>query len=302
MELDKRINGTTILTGLIGNPVGHTVSPFLHNSLFTALGINGIYVPLQVPSGGLKDAVMGLKATGFSGFNVTIPYKEEVCEFLDVISADARLLGAVNTVKISDGKLYGFNTDADGFIRAFEDRTGTNFKQKKVSILGAGGTARTLAIRIALEGAERIDIINRTITRAMELAEAINKIAVNPECTNKRVFAFASGTQEAIQALKDCDIMINTTSVGMHPEINHCPISQDFVFGSNQIIYDVIYNPAQTKLLTNANAFGCKIFNGSSMLLYQGVQAFEIFLDRKVPPQIVSDLTESFLIDARPFI
>lgn len=295
MRLDMRVTGTTKLTGLIGNPVEHTVSPVLHNSLFNALGINGIYVPLKVPAGSLKDAVKGLKAADFTGFNVTIPYKEEILEYVDEVSEEVKLLGTVNTVKIADGKLYGFNTDADGFIRAFREQTGTGFEQKQVCLLGAGGTAKALAVKIAMEGAAKVSIINRTGTKAIELATAVNKVLEKTGSSEKIAFAALAGTAEALQMLSSCGIIVNTTSVGMHPDTVSSPIQQDFALQSRQIVYDVIYNPAQTKLLQAAKAIGCKTVNGAGMLYYQGLKAFEIWMDTTVPEEISVSLSTEFL-------
>lgn len=295
MHLDMRVTGTTKLTGLIGNPVEHTVSPVLHNSLFNVLGINGIYVPLKVPAGSLKDAVKGLKAAGFTGFNVTLPYKEEILEYMDEVSEEAKLLGTANTVKIADGRLYGFNTDADGFIRAFREQTGTSFEQKQVCLLGAGGTAKALAVKIAMEGAAKVSIINRTETKAIELATAVNKVLEKTGSSEKMAFAAPSGTAEALQILSSCGIIVNTTSVGMHPDTVSTPLQQDFVLQSKQIVYDVIYNPAQTKLLTDAKARGCKAVNGAGMLFYQGLKAFEIWMDKTVPEEISVGLSTEFL-------
>lgn len=294
MHLDMRITGTTKLTGLIGNPVEHTVSPVLHNSLFNAMGINGVYVPLRVHTGNLKDAVRGLKASEFIGFNVTIPYKEEILEYVDEVSEEVKQLGTANTVKIVNGKLYGFNTDADGFVRAFQNQTGTSFKQKCVCVLGAGGTAKALSVKIAMEGASKVNIINRTVSRAIELAEVVNKALANSGCSETAAFPYSLGTVEVNQLLSSCDIIVNTTSAGMHPDIDSSPVQQDFNFNSRQIVYDVIYNPAITKLLANAKACGCKTFNGAGMLFYQGLRAFEIWMDTTVPNKISTDLSAEF--------
>lgn len=295
INLDMRITGTTRLTGLIGNPVEHTVSPVLHNSLFNALGINGVYVPLRVRTGNLKDTVNGLKASGFIGFNITIPYKEEILDYIDEASEEVKLLGAANTVKIADGKLYGFNTDADGFIRAFQSQTGKGFKNKKVCILGAGGTAKALSVKIALEGAARVNIVNRTESRAIVLAAAVNKALMNSGTAAAAAFPVPAGSSEAAQLLSNCDIIVNTTSVGMHPDTDDSPIQKEFKFSSSQIVYDVIYNPASTKLMENAKAFGCKTINGAGMLYYQGLRSFEIWMDTNVPHEISTELSLKFL-------
>jgi shikimate dehydrogenase len=297
MQLDMRVNGLTKLTGLIGNPVEHTVSPTLHNSLFSAAGCNGIYLPIKVQADRLKDAVYGLKAAGFIGFNVTIPYKGAILEFLDEISEEAALLEAVNTVKIDGDRLIGTNTDGDGFLRAFHGETGEGFEGSSVCILGAGGTARTLAIKIALKGAGKICIINRTKSSADELAGKINGI-VGSMTESKRTTAISAekaGSNEAMTALMQCDIIINATSVGMHPYSDVCPLDDSFPFRREQIIYDVIYNPAETKLMALARRKGCLAVNGAGMLFYQGVKAFENWMGSIVPEKELSDLYAVFL-------
>ncbi|NLV35890.1 MAG: shikimate dehydrogenase [Clostridiaceae bacterium] len=351
MRLDMRVNSKTKLTGLIGNPLGHTVSPFLQNSLFSSMGINGIYIPLCVPDGRLRDAVKGLEAFGFMGFNVTIPYKRAVMECLDEISEEAELLGAVNTVKITEDsltgkfRLWGHNTDGDGFIRAFHEQAGTSFADKKVCMLGAGGTARALTIKVALEGAESICIINRTESKAQELAEKVKQIIKSKaetatesrneaaaECVNEpdtklangptdeqfsepaiesinkpavtiapeylrseEITAAAFGSTQSLRALEQCDIIINATSVGMYPDIKSSPLEESFPFRPNQIIYDVIYNPVETKLMSLARSKGCIAINGAGMLFYQGVKAFEVWMDKVVPKKILNDLSNAFI-------
>lgn len=320
MNLDFRVNGLTKMTGLLGNPVEHTISPVLQNSLFSSTGINGIYLPLKVPEGCLSDVVNGLRAVGFVGFNVTIPYKRAIIEYLDEISEEAELLGAVNTVKIERGRLLGYNTDGDGFMRAFSEQAGTDFAQKKVCILGAGGTARALAIRIALEGADKIHIINRTLLGAKMLAEKINQvmgrrghakktdtcdapteaiesIVMDSPPTAAAITASVAeaGSLESVRVLEQCDIIINATSVGMHPEMNACPLEEGFSFRQEQIIYDVIYNPTETKLMTLARRRGCTAVNGAGMLFYQGVKAFEIWMGSIIPVKKLNELSKVFL-------
>lgn len=295
MELDKRVNGMTKLTGLIGNPVEHTVSPVLHNTLFTLMGLNGIYVPLKPDRESLGSAVAGLKAAGFTGFNVTIPFKEAILDYLDETSEEVRLLGAANTVHIRDGRLIGHNTDGDGFVRAFRKQTGTDVKGKNVCILGAGGTARALAVKLAMEGAGRICIINRTRQKAEDIAEYIN-CRLNGDL-NKEVLAYtaAAESDEALSVLDEYDIVVNTTSAGMHPDTDSSPIRDDVSFSSKPIVYDVIYNPSETKLLRHARLKGCMTVNGAGMLFYQGLRAFGIWTGVCVPEDIVDNLFVEFL-------
>lgn len=294
MELDKRVNGTTKLTGLIGNPVEHTVSPVLHNTLFSLMGINGIYIPLKPERESLGYAVAGLKAAGFTGFNVTIPFKEAILEHLDDTSNEVRLLGTANTVHIKDGRLIGYNTDGDGFIRAFEKQTGTVLKGRSVCILGAGGTARTLAVKIAMEEAAEICIINRTQARAEEITRYIN--CSLPCSIKNRVEAHtaAADSNEARDVLNRYEVIINTTSVGMYPETASSPLREDIEFLSKPIVYDVIYNPPETRLLTLAREKGCIAVNGAGMLFYQGVKAFETWMGVCVPEDIVDNLFLEF--------
>ncbi len=295
MVLDQRVTGTTILTGLIGNPVEHTVSPVLHNSLFSHLRLNGIYIPLMTEKGMLGTVINGLKALGFAGFNVTIPYKEEILGFLDEADDEVRLLGAANTVRIKDGRLYGYNTDGTGFVNAFTKQTGTDFRGRAVCILGAGGTARSLAVKITAEGAGRLCIINRTRSKAEEIASYINKTLISGKEAAMYAFTAIPGTGEAHRILNEFDIIINTTSAGMYPNTDMSPVGNDVDFLCKPIVYDVIYNPTETKLLSMARGKGCKTCNGAGMLLYQGIRAFEIWMETRISDTVSAELSTTFL-------
>jgi shikimate dehydrogenase len=280
---------------LIGNPIEHTVSPVLHNSLFSTLGLNGIYLPLKVPEESLGDALKGIKAMGFKGFNVTIPYKEAVLSYLDEASEEVCLLGTVNTVKVDGDRFYGYNTDGDGFMRSFYEETETEFFKKSVCILGAGGTARTLAIKIAMENAARICIINRTVPRAEEIASCVNKIMRDAGWEEEMAFAAGHGSAEAYKMLVESEVIINATSVGMHPYTESSPLGDDFPFRKEQVVFDVIYNPPVTRLLSKAASRGCRTVNGAGMLFYQGVRAFEIWMGTEVDDITAGKLFSEFL-------
>ena len=298
MHLDERITGTTVLTGLIGHPVGHTVSPLLHNSLYTAMGLDGIYLPMEVADENLGDAVKGLKALGFAGFNVTIPYKERVMEYLDGISDDAGLFGAVNTVVNAGGRLLGYNTDGDGFARAFRRHTGAAFAGKKVCVLGAGGAARSIVFKIAMDGASAMSIINRTKAKAEALAADLTKAVRSGKVAGNRgitAAAVESGTREADLLLYDCDIIVNATPAGMYPNTAESPLRQGLRLRKGQIVFDTIYNPARTKFIAGAQAMGCRVCNGAGMLFYQGVGSFEIWTGKAVPPEITERLLSEFM-------
>lgn len=288
MSLDERVKGKTAVIGLIGNPVEHSVSPQLHNTLSNILGIDAIYIPMKVERGCLHDAVKGYKAANFKGFNVTIPFKEEIIEFIDFCSDEVKITGSANTVRIAEGWTYAFSTDAEGFARSFEQQTGSQFKNKNVLMLGAGGTARSLALKIAGRGAAGLTISNRTVERASEIASIVKD---NTSLTTK-----AEGLEKLEdQAFIDSfDIIVNTTSLGMHPKVDECPLGSNMKLKANQVVYDVIYNPAKTKLLKLAESYGCKAVNGMGMLFWQGMLAYEIWMDIKIPEEVTNSLWQDF--------
>ncbi|MCX7921613.1 MAG: shikimate dehydrogenase [Clostridia bacterium] len=288
MQIDNRVTGKTRLIGVMGNPIEHSISPQLHNTISKHLGIDLVYVPLKVEKSDLENAVKGLKALNFVGFNVTIPYKKEVMKFLDDNTKEALLMGAVNTVKNIDGRFYGYNTDAEGFSRSFKEETGVGFKGKKVLIIGAGGVARAISVKIALEGAKKIFIVNRTLSKAEEISELINNNVVNV------AHCLYSEDDSVSSIFEESDVVINTTSAGMHPNEDVLPLEQPIKFSTNQIIYDVIYNPAKTKFLLEAEVSGCKTVNGLGMLFYQGIYAYEIWTGVKIPDEMKKELFKSF--------
>jgi len=289
MRLDERINGKTKLIGLLGNPVEHTVSPQLHNTLSRMLDINAVYIPIKVEKNGLESAVKGLKACNFTGFNVTIPFKEEIVTYVDECTPDVKLSGCANTVKNTDGRLYAYNTDADGFVRSFEEQTHTCFKGKSVVLFGAGGTARSLAIKIASEGAVKLYIANRTIQRAHDIADTVNS------CIGKIAESMDTTSMERNGIIESCDIIVNTTSLGMHPNVDESPLCDSIRLDTRQIVYDVIYNPVKTKFLKQAESSGCKSLNGLGMLFYQGILAYEIWMQIDIANNIIKELSEEFL-------
>lgn len=288
MELDKRVTGKTRLIGIIGNPVEHSVSPMLHNSLCRQLGIDVIYVPFKVEKNDLDNAVKGLKAINILGFNITIPYKKEIMKYIDDNTKEALLMGAVNTVKNIDGRFYGYNTDAEGFSRSFKEESGTNFKDKKIVLIGAGGAARAIAVKMTIEGARKIYVVNRTESKAREFIEMINSNV-------KNIAEYASMDENSdTGVLKQSDIIINTTSVGMYPNIDESPIGHSDIFSGGQIVYDVVYNPSKTKFLSYAENKGCKTINGLGMLFYQGIFAFEIWTGIKLTEDVVKSVYCTF--------
>jgi len=288
MKIDVRVTGKTKLLGLIGNPVEHSISPQLHNSLSSLLGHDLVYVPLKVEKQNIGAVVNALKRLEFVGFNVTVPYKREIMKYIDENTKEAILMGAVNTVKNIDGRLFGYNTDAEGFARSFKEESGVGFARKKVVIIGAGGVARSIAVKLAKEGVEKISLVNRTPLKAVELADVVN------ENIREVVQVYNFNDKTFMMAFEESDIIINTTSVGMFPDVNNTPVKVKNRFHKNQIVYDVIYNPVKTKFLKDAEKAGAKVINGLGMLFYQGISAYEIWTGVKFSEEDLSKIFASF--------
>ncbi len=262
------ISPSTKLVGLIGHPVEHSFSPKLHNSIYSMLGLNMVYLAFDVRERELSYAVRGLQALGFIGFNVTIPYKEKILPLLDRIDDNAAAIGAVNTIKIEGNKLIGYNTDGAGFLDSLT-RRGVSCKDKKIAILGAGGAARAIGIYLAGENPSQIFINNRTPSRAERLAQDINQFIGRSMC-------------QAISSIpKDADIIINTTPIGMWPDIHGNPL-KGYPLKSDTIVCDIVYNPPMTDMLKYAQEAGCTIIGGKDMLIGQGVRAIEIWTDKVI--------------------
>jgi shikimate dehydrogenase len=261
------VNVDTKLVGLLGNPLGHSFSPVMHNTAFQTLGLNYVYLPIEVPPDDLKDVAVGISKMNFAGYNITIPHKVRIMEHLDRIDELALFIGAVNTVVFEDGVATGYNTDGEGFIRSLAAETGMTAGGKRCFILGCGGTARAIAMTLAFQGAGNIFICNRTRRKAIDLADEIN--------TNVRPCSEAiTWTPGSIQpAIRRSDIFVNTTSIGMYPDEDRTPIDIDMI-PDHLVVYDIVYNPVRTQLLKAAAAKGCRVVNGLGMLVYQGAEGF----------------------------
>lgn len=258
------------LFGLLGHPVGHSMSPIMHNDQFAFLGLACHYHAFDVLPDELENAVNGIRALGIAGFNVTIPHKIEVMKYLDEIDEEALQIGAVNTVVNRDGKLFGYNTDGKGFAVSLEHKAGNDFLSKKILIIGAGGAARGIYVTLARMGANTIDITNRTVEKAEEL------ISENPY----RIQSNARSIHDAEERLHEYQIIINTTSVGMSPKTDELPL-QLTNMKSGTILSDIIYNPLETKWLKAGKALGAVTQNGVGMFVGQGALAFEMWTNEK---------------------
>ncbi|MCC3356644.1 shikimate dehydrogenase [Bacillus sp. REN16] len=270
--------------GVIGSPISHSMSPMMHNDIFEHYKLEARYHAFHVGKDGVKAAIEGIKALGISGINVTIPHKIEVIEYLDNVEEVAANIGAVNTIVNENGKLVGYNTDGSGFIRSLNQViSNEELCSANVLIIGAGGAARGIFISLAAMGVKNIDIVNRTIDRANTIIEDC-KYAVD-----SRALRFA----EAEANLGDYQVIVNTTSVGMHPNVEDMPLSVENI-APNTIVSDIIYNPFETKLLQEAKKRGAITQNGIGMFVYQGALAFEkwtgIFPDTERMENLVTKL------------
>lgn len=281
------IRGTTRLLALLGDPVSHSLSPAMHNAALGAAGIDAVYVALPVKPEDLGTAVAGLRAVNFMGANVTLPHKTAVIPFLDEISPLARVLGAVNTIVHRDGKLYGDTTDAAGFIAAFEGQ-GHSFEGARVAILGNGGSARTIATALPLmRNIACITMVARNLSKAEALIDEIRAAVGDPANTAvaPKVTLSALTAEQYAPLAADHDIVVNTTPVGMTPAVYETPLAAEHLH-PHQIVYDIVYNPEETRLLREAKSAGCRALGGLGMLVHQGRIAFEQWTGRAVPPEI----------------
>lgn len=279
------INGYTRTCGLIGNPVEHTLSPVIHNTLSMALEKNLAYVPFHVETGRLEDAIRGAFALNLLGMNVTVPYKSEVIPFLDEIDPLAANIGAVNTLVRTEKGYKGYNTDMPGLYRAMcED--GVKVKGQKVLILGAGGVARAVAMLLLDKGAKNAIILNRTVQKAQEVAEEVNRLA-----GRKFAKALAIDAYDTLPEGKKY-LAIQATSVGMYPHCDAAVIEDPDFYKRIHTGYDLIFNPPRTRFMELVEKQGGKAYNGAKMLLYQGIIAFELWTDCKVETWLADKVYE----------
>lgn len=280
------ITGTTKLTGLLGSPVAHSISPMMHNEAFSILGLDYVYLCFDVGTDSLKTVVDGMKTMGVRGFNCTMPDKNLMCELADDLSPAARLIGAVNTVVNDNGKLTGYNTDGIGYMQSVKD-AGHDIIGKNMTLLGAGGAATAVCTQAALDGVASINVFSikdQFFDRARNMVDNINK---NTNC--KASLYDLEDKTELNKSIGNSQILTNATSVGMSPNTNNCIITDESVFRNDLIVSDVIYNPRETKLLKIAKEHGCKTFNGLYMLLYQGAEAFKIWTGKEMPVKEIKE-------------
>ncbi len=264
----------TELYGIIGHPVRHSLSPAMHNAAFRSAGLNAVYLAFDVED--LAGALAGARALGVKGMSVTIPHKEAVMAYLDEVDETARRIGAVNTVVNRDNRLFGLNTDAVGAVRALEEALPVT--EKRIVVLGAGGSARAVVAGLVSAGAS-VHVANRTVEKARALASSWGA-------------SWSGLDAEALKGVSG-DVLVNTTSVGMEPKPDAIPVPPEFV-GRFQVVMDIVYAPLKTMLLAVAEEHGAATVNGLRMLLHQAVAQFESWTGKEAPQKVMEEaLTEA---------
>ena len=279
------ISGRTGLFALIGTPVGHSKSPVMYNYSFKKLDLDYRYLAFDITVDKVKEALLAIKTFNIKGANVTMPCKSAVTEYMDELSPAARIIGACNTIVNDNGKLVGHITDGVGYVRNLKEN-GVEVKGKKITIMGAGGAATAIQVQCALDGAREISIFNPKddfYKRAEQTVENIKKDV--PECVVN--LYDLEDTNKLYEEIQSSDILTNATLIGMKPYDNETNIKDTSVLRKDLVVTDVVYNPKKTKMIEDAEANGCKAIGGLGMLLYQGVEAFKLFMECEMPVEEV---------------
>lgn len=277
-----KIDGYTRLAAVVANPIKHSISPFIHNSAFEATNTNGVYLALEVDAAELAETVANIRRYQMYGINLSMPYKEQVIPYLDQLSEEACLIGAVNTVVNREGTLIGYNTDGKGFFKSLPS---FKISKKRLVLLGAGGAAKAILAQAILDGVSQISVFVRSssIEKTRPYLEKIKN------ATGFRVDLFAL---EDVQDLQDsttqADLLVNATSVGMDGSSQ--PIPTSIVLPEKLLVADVIYQPFETPFLKWAKEQGNQSINGLGMLLYQAAEAFELWTGKEMPTDQIWEL------------
>ena len=257
---------------MIGDPVAHSFSPLMHNAAIAALSEDYAYVAFHVLPENVGHAIDGMRALGIRGLNVTIPHKQAVMEYLDKISEEALAVGAVNTISLEDGDLVGYNTDVYGLSTALERVAGLQQFPECCVVLGAGGAARAAVYALATRQEVRtVRVLNRTFARAESLAKDMQKI------TGKYITAAVLDKDPLLAHLADAGLVVNTTSLGMFPHVEGSALLNEKALHAGLVLYDTVFNPMQTRLMSQFQSVGASAYGGLEMLVYQGARSFQIW-------------------------
>ena len=285
--MEERITGHTGLLALFGSPVGHSGSPAMYNYSFQKLGLDYVYVALDIKEHEVKDAIDAMRLFHMRGCNVTMPDKTEAARYMDELSPAAKIIGAVNTIVNDNGKLTGHITDGEGFVANLKDH-GIEVNGKKITVAGGGGAATAIQVQCALDGAREITIFNikdaffeRTLQTAEKIRSAVDGIVVN-------VYDIAD-TDQMTREILESDIFVNATIVGMKPMDDQSVVKDLSALHKGLVVCDAVYNPEETRLLREAKDAGCVCVGGKGMLLWQGVSAFRLFTGQEMPVEEVKE-------------
>ena len=282
-----KIDGYTRLAAVVANPIKHSISPFIHNSAFEATGINGVYLAWEVEMGDLAETLANIRRYQMFGINLSMPYKEEVIPYLDELSDEVRLIGAVNTVVNQNGNLIGYNTDGKGFFKSLPSFT---ILGKKMTLLGAGGAAKAVLAQAILDGASQVSVFVRSTS--MEKTKAYLETLQSE--TGFRVDLYTLEEHSVLQErIAASDLLVNATSVGMDGKSS--PVPENLLLPENLLVADIIYQPFETPFLQWAKSQGNVAVNGLGMLLYQAAEAFKLWTGKDMPTdEIWQSLTEKY--------
>lgn len=280
--MSYRITGQTRLIGLLGYPVRHSLSPHMHNSSFRHLGLDYVYLVFEVDNNNLEQAVNAMRVLDVTGFNVTMPNKQKIIPYLDELSIEAKIIGAVNTVHQVNGKLVGYNTDGKGFVDSLiEDQLDP--KGRTFCVIGGGGAGTAISVQLALDGAKEIRIFTRRPEQGKDLVQKISK-----EIPGVVIGAYDLTMEYLKDKCRDADVLIQTTGIGMEDTQDQSVITDPTVFHQDLAVIDIIYSPAVTRLMKMAREAGCRIVrNGVGMVLCQGALAFNIWTGETMPMEFV---------------
>lgn len=279
------IHGKTTVCAVIGDPVGHSLSPCMHNAAYRAKELDFVYVAFHVKD--VEKAISGMTGFGIRGLSVTIPHKLAVMPYLDEISPLSQKIGAVNTITNENGRLLGTNTDGYGALKAIESQERVD--DKNVVVLGVGGSSRAAAFALSCERKpSRMTLVGRDSQKARSLATEISQHSDTP-------IAWATFDEnELYELFQEADIIVNTTPIGMHPNVAECLIPEN-LFSERHFVYDMIYNPAETLLLKRAKSNRARTLNGVPMFVHQGAEQFRLWTGEQAPIEIMQDTVERAL-------
>ncbi|HEP1524802.1 TPA: shikimate dehydrogenase [Streptococcus pyogenes] len=288
--MSERLSGHTLLVSLLATPIRHSLSPKMHNEAYAKLGLDYAYLAFEVGTEQLADAVQGIRALGIRGSNVSMPNKEAILPLLDDLSPAAELVGAVNTVVNKDGKGYlvGHITDGIGALRALAEE-GVSVKNEIITLAGVGGAGKAIAVQLAFDGAKEVRLFNRQATRLSSVQKLVTKLN---QLTRTKVTLQDLEDQTAFkEAIRESHLFIDATSVGMKPLENLSLITDPELIRPDLVVFDIVYSPAETKLLAFARQHGAqKVINGLGMVLYQGAEAFKLITGQDMPVDAIKPL------------